>query len=94
MYFPCTRDVIQNYLNQNSSKVRDFVQAIGPHLSICDYLVGVSSLLLLTFSHWKKPYGFLIQECSRRGGDFADALLSFFFRSMRETTNKTHLASI
>ena len=40
-------------LNQNSSKIRDFVQAFGPQLSIFYYLVLVP---LLTFSQWKKPY--------------------------------------
>ena len=32
--FACTREVIQKSLNQNSSKLRDFVQAFGPQLSI------------------------------------------------------------
>ena len=52
MYFACTREVILN-----SSKLRDFIQAFGPQLSIFDYLAGVGSLPLLIFSQWKKPYG-------------------------------------
>ena len=34
MGFACTREVIQKSLNQNSSKLRDFVQAFGPILLV------------------------------------------------------------
>ena len=35
----CTREVIQKSLNQNSSRLRDFVQEFGPQLSIFYCLV-------------------------------------------------------
>ena len=44
MYFACTREVIQKSLNQNSSKLSDFVQAFGSKLSIFYYLVLVRSI--------------------------------------------------
>ena len=32
LHFAYTREVIQKFLNQNSSRLKDFVQAFGPHL--------------------------------------------------------------
>ena len=33
LHFTCTKEIFQNSLNQNSSRLREFVQAFGPQLT-------------------------------------------------------------